>query len=49
MYKIEQYVDGRWVKTGGTFTTRQEAEDKIGQYMQCGASKKLPSFRIVRK
>ena len=47
MYKIEQYVDGRWVVIGGKFQTRQEAANKIMQYMECGSSKRMPEFRIV--
>jgi hypothetical protein len=54
-FKIEQYVDGRWYKIGGTFTSHEEASNKVMQYMEhgqqfgkSGAPLKQPQFRIVR-
>ena len=47
MYQIEMYVDGRWARIGGKFHTRQEAAEKIGQYMQHGVKDRMPGYRIV--
>jgi hypothetical protein len=47
MYQIMMYVDGRWVRIGGPFHTRQEAADKVAQYMQCGSKDRTPAYRIV--
>jgi hypothetical protein len=54
-YNIEQYVDGRWWKIGGTFASYEEASNKVMQFMEHGqqfgkpgAPKKQLQFRIVR-
>jgi hypothetical protein len=47
MYHVETYVDGRWARLGGSFHTRQEAAEKIAQYMQCGVKARTPAYRIV--
>ena len=56
LYQIEQYLEGRWWKIGGTFPTYEEASDKVSQYMlqgqqygKPGVPVKTPEFRIVRK
>lgn len=56
MYQIEQHLDGRWWKIGKPFSIRQEADNKVLQYMESGqqyGSKKhpllrQPEFRVVR-
>lgn len=55
MYQIEQNLDGRWWKIGRPFVVRQEADNKVLQYMEQGQQYgnpkhpglKQPKFRIV--
>jgi hypothetical protein len=55
VYQIEQKLEGRWWKIGKPFGIRQEADNKVLQYMeqgqQYGSKKnpvlKQPVFRIV--
>jgi len=55
-YQIEQYLEGRWWRIGGIFSTYEEASNKVMQYMEQGQQYgkpgvplKQPKFRIVRK
>lgn len=38
---------GRWIQVGGSFATRDEAEEKIAQYVLGGSWKKPKEFRVV--
>jgi hypothetical protein len=38
---------GQWVPVGGLFSTPEEAQEKIAQYVLCGSWKKPKEFRVV--
>jgi len=47
MYLIEMYVDGCWHKLGGKFATKQEADEKVAEFMVCWPRSRCPGFRVV--
>lgn len=48
MYVIEMVVHDRWIRLGGRFTTKREADLKAVEYMGSGAYKRPKILRVVR-
>lgn len=48
MFKIEMWETDRWVSLGGTFATREEAEDRVVAFQLASVKKRRRQYRIVR-
>ena len=38
---------GYWAPVGGTFSTVEEAQEKVAQYVLCGSWRKPKEFRVI--
>lgn len=49
MYKIETVSNGRWVLLGGTYRSREEAEEAVQRFLDSTIGRTTPNGSLVQK